>query len=67
MPDSSSRGIFLSYRHVDSAPYALSLKVTFRNRSRTRMSSWIWTPLRRVGTSPRSSGMPWTRAWCWWP
>jgi subtilisin family serine protease len=32
VPDSSSRGIFLSYRHVDSAPYAQLLKLTFRDR-----------------------------------
>jgi subtilisin family serine protease len=32
VPDSSSQGIFLSYRHVDSAPHALSLKLTFHDR-----------------------------------
>ena len=50
------RGIFLSYRREDAAPYARLLKVEFASVSPVLPSSWTWTPLSRVWTSPKLSG-----------
>ena len=49
----SSRGLFLSYRREDAAPYARLLQFQFRERIPDARVSWIWTPLSLAWTSPR--------------
>jgi hypothetical protein len=64
VPVVSSRGIVLSYRRVDAAPYARLLKFQLRERFPDAQIFMDLDSIEAGQDSPRLSGRRLTHAWC---
>ncbi len=62
----SSRGIFLSYRRADAAPYARLLQFQLRERFTDMQIFMDLDSMSRAWTLLRSLGKRLTPARCWW-